>query len=180
MTHIKQYTSDECLLLNSRCIVGKAKLWPLCLSCMEPAGFRFAVYKWFRHLCSIPSQYPLLIDCHPFSPTNHLVIENHRSLIQICITPSLESTPWFILSASPVMSRLTSSFTCQLISIIIPTLVINHSFTLSLFHSRLKTYLLNKSFIPSHLRLRLPTGLPSWQRDWTYHDAHRFSFSFTF
>ena len=24
------------------------KLWPLCLSCMEPAGFRFAVYKWFR------------------------------------------------------------------------------------------------------------------------------------
>jgi len=44
-------------------------------------------------LCSTPSQYPLLIGCHPFSPTNHLLIENHRSLIQICITPSLESTP---------------------------------------------------------------------------------------
>ena len=30
------------------------------------------------------------------------------------------------------MSRLTSSFTCQLISIIITTLIIHHSFTLSL------------------------------------------------
>ena len=73
-----------------------------------------------------------LIGCHPFSPTNHLLIENHRSLIQICITPSLESTPGFFPSASPVMSRLTSSFTCQLISIIITTLIIHHSFTLSL------------------------------------------------
>ena len=35
-------------------------------------------------------------------------------------------------SASPVMSRLTSSFTCQLISIIITTLIIHHSFTFSL------------------------------------------------
>ena len=85
------------------------------------------------NLCSTPSQYPLLIGCHPFSPTNHLVIENHRSLIQIlCITPSVESTPGFFPSASPVMSRLTSSFTCQLISIIITTLTIHHSFTLSL------------------------------------------------
>ena len=75
---------------------------------------------------------PLLIGCHPFSPTNHLLIENHRSLIQICITPSLKSTPWFFPSASPVMSWLTSSFTCQFISIIITTLIIHHSFTLSL------------------------------------------------
>jgi len=29
--------------------------------------------------------YPLLSCCHPFSPTNHL-IENHRSLMQICTT----------------------------------------------------------------------------------------------
>ena len=35
-------------------------------------------------------------------------------------------------SASPVMSRLTSSFTCQLISVIIATLIVHHSFTLSL------------------------------------------------
>jgi len=64
--------------------------------------------------------------------TNHLVIENHISLIQICLTPSVESTPGFFPPASPVMSRLTSSFTCQLISIIITTLIIHHSFTLSL------------------------------------------------
>jgi len=78
-----------------------------------------------------PLAIPALL-CHPFSSTNHLLIENHRLLIQVCITPSLQSTPWFIPSASPVMSRLTSSFTCQLISIIITTLIIHHSFTLSL------------------------------------------------
>ena len=33
---------------------------------------------------------PLHICCHSFSPTNHLLIENHKSL---CIIPSLESTP---------------------------------------------------------------------------------------
>ena len=76
------------------------------------------------------TEYPPLIGCHPFSPTYHLLIENHRSLI--CIIPSLESTPWFIPSASPVMSRLTPSFTCQLISIIITTLITHHSFTFSL------------------------------------------------
>jgi len=63
---------------------------------------------------------------------SYQITENHRSLIQICITPSLESTSWFFPSALPVMSRLTSSFTCQLISIIITTLIIHHSFTLSL------------------------------------------------
>ena len=49
-----------------------------------------------------------------------------------CIESSLESTPWFFPSASPVTSRLTFSFTCQLISIIITTLIIHHSFTVSL------------------------------------------------
>jgi len=37
----------------------------------------------------------------------------------------------FIPSASPFLSRLTSSSTYQLISVIIPTLVIHHCFTLS-------------------------------------------------
>jgi len=65
---------------------------------------------------------------HTTSQPSYL-IENHCSLIQICITTSLESTPWFIPSASPVTSRLTSSFTCQLISVIATTLIIHHSFT---------------------------------------------------
>jgi len=56
-------------------------------------------------------------------------------------------------------SRLTSSFTCQLIFIIITTLIIHHSFT----PGSKPTFSTN----PSHLRLLLPTGLPSWQRDWT-------------
>jgi len=42
--HIVRPSRPHKFLLNLRCIVGKAKLWPLCLSCMEPAGFRFAVY----------------------------------------------------------------------------------------------------------------------------------------
>ena len=85
-----------------------------------------------------------------------VLMENHRSLIQICITPSRESTPGFILSASPVTSRLTSSFTCQLISIIITTFIIHHSFTLSLQAQNLP---FQHRF--SLLRFLFPTGLPS-------------------
>ena len=84
------------------------------------------------YLSSISSQYLLLICCHSFSPANHLLLENHRSLIYICITSSLESTSRFIPSSSPFSSRFTSSSTSQLISVIIHTLVIHHSFTLSL------------------------------------------------
>ena len=113
-------------------------------------------------LCSTPSHLAVPAPHLSFSPTHHLLIENHRSLIQICITSSLESTTRFIRSASPVTPRLTSSFTCQLISIIITTLVIHHSFTLSL---QAQNYTFSTN--PSHLRLLLPTGLPSWQRDWT-------------
>jgi len=77
-----------------------------------------------------------------FSATNILLIENHRSLIQICINASLESTPWFIPSASPV--RFTSLI-CHLISIITTTLIIHHSFTLSAQAHNLP---FNKSFPP--------------------------------
>jgi len=56
---------------------------------------------------------------------------------------------------SPVMSRVTSSFTCQLISIIITTL--HH---LSLLHSFTPGSKPTFSTNPSHLRLLLPTGLP--------------------
>jgi len=48
-----------------------------------------------------------------FSPTNHLLIENHRSLVQTCIISTLSSTSRFISSTSPVLSRFTSSFTSQ-------------------------------------------------------------------
>ena len=57
-----------------------------------------------------------------------LAIGSHRSLI----TSSLESTSRFIPSASPVLSRFTSSSTSQPISLIILALIIHHSFTLSL------------------------------------------------
>ena len=74
------------------------------------------------------------------------------------------------------MSRLTSSFTCQLISIIITTLIIHHFFTLSLqaqnlpFQQILPTF----DFFYLYRTAFMTTGL-----DRTYH-AHRFIFSFTF
>ena len=59
---------------------------------------------------------------------------------------SLESTSRFIPSASPFLSRLISSSTCQPISLLSSPL--SSSINPSLFHSRLKTYLFNKSFPP--------------------------------
>ena len=71
---------------------------------------------------------------------------------------------WFILSASPVTSRLTSSFTYQLmfISIIITNLVIHHSFTLSL---QAKTYLFNKSFPSSSISFTYRTAFVTTRLD---------------
>ena len=94
----------------------------------------------------------------------HLLIENHIWLIQLCITSSLESTSWFIPSASPVISRLTSSFTCQLTSVIT---------TLIIHHSRLKpTFSAN----PSHLNTSALDCLMTMGPDRTYH-ASQFIFS---
>jgi len=74
--------------------------------------------------------------------------------------------------SSPVMSRLTtSSFTCQLISIIITTLIVYHSFT----PGSKPTFSTN----PSHLRLLLPityrTAFMTTGLDRSYH-GHRFIF----
>ena len=38
----------KCLLLNSSVMTGNKKLCPLCLNCMAPAGFEFALYRWLR------------------------------------------------------------------------------------------------------------------------------------
>ena len=120
-----------------------------------------------------PLAIPALL-CHPFSSTNHLLTKNHRLLIQICITTSLESTSWFIPSASPVMSRLTSSLTCQLISII-TTLIIHHSFTLSLQAQNLPF----QQILPNLDFFYLLDCLHDSGLDRTYH-AHRFTFSLQF
>jgi len=123
---------------------------------------------------SKPSYLNNLISLQPLS-TNHLLIENHRSLIQICITQSLESTTSrFIASASPVMYRLTSSFTCQLIPVIITTLIIHHSFTLSFQAQNLPKA--TSSTNPCHLNTSTTPGLRSWSWDQTYH-VFRFIFS---
>ena len=85
------------------------------------------------------------------------------------------ATSRFIPSASPFLSRFTSSSTSQLISVIIPTLVIHHSFTLSLQAQNLPF----QQILPTVdffylLECLMITGL-----DLTYH-AHHFIFSFTF
>jgi len=117
---------------------------------------------------STPSQYSLLICCRHFSPTNHLLIENHRSLIQIYASPRL----WNRLpdsSRQPRQSCLfTSSFTCQLITVIVTTLIIHHSFT---FISGSKPTFLT---YPSHLDTSSTLDcLRDHRTDWTYH-VYRF------
>jgi len=83
--------------------------------------------------------------------------------------------PLFIPSASPFLSRFTSSPTSQLISVIFPSLVIHHSFTLSLQARNLPFQILNPTVDFFYLLDCLTiTGL-----DRTYH-AHHFIFSFTF
>ena len=73
------------------------------------------------------------------------------------------------------MSRLTSLFTCHLISIIITTLIIRHSFTLSLQAQNLPF----QQILPTLDFFYLPDCFMTTGLDRTYH-AHRFIFSFTF
>jgi len=94
---------------------------------------------------------------------------------QICITSSLESTSRFIPSASPVLSRFTSSSTYQPISLITTTLIIHHSFILSLQAENLPF----RQILSTFRLLYLPDYLMITELDRTYH-AHHFIFSFTF
>jgi len=66
-------------------------------------------------------------DCsHRATISSLKVTDRSFRYASLCL---LESTCRFISSASPFSSRFTSSSTSQLISVIIPTLVIHHSFT---------------------------------------------------
>jgi len=96
-----------------------------------------------------------------------------------CITSTLESTSRFIPSDSPFLSRFTSSssyqkmsWDSQLISVIIPTLVIHHTFTLSLQAQPLKTYFFNKSILPTVDFFYVLDCLTITGLDWTYHAHH--------
>ena len=82
--------------------------------------------------------------------------------------------PAFFPSASPVMSRLTSSFTCQLISIIITTLIIHHPFTLSLQAQNLPFLQILPTLI------LLPWTTFTITGPYRTHDASRFIFSLYF
>jgi len=104
-------------------------------------------------------------------PTISLKITD-RSFIYMCITSSLESTSRFIPSASPFLSRFTSSSTYQLISVIIPTLVIHLSLSLQTQNLPFQQILPAVDFFYLLDCLTI-TGL-----DRTY-QAHHFVFSFT-
>ena len=81
------------------------------------------------------------------------------------------------LSTSPVMSRLTSSFTCQLISIIITTLIIHHCFTLSLQAQNLPF----QQILPTLILLPPRTGFTIPGPDRIYHASRvRLSLIFLF
>ena len=78
----------------------------------------------------------------------HHPLKNNRSLISLCFTLSLESTP-FISSSTSFWNQffhfwLTYSFTHHFFLFWFTTLLIHNS----LFHSQLKTYLFHKSNPP--------------------------------
>jgi len=75
------------------------------------------------------------------SPTWACIASWRRGLIG---APAVLET-YACQSHIPVLSRFTSSSTCQPISLIIPAVIIHHSFTFSL---QAQTYLFNKSFPP--------------------------------
>ena len=78
-------------------------------------------------------------------------------------------------STSPFLSRFTFSSTSQLISVIIPTLVIHHSFSLSLQAQNLPF----QQILPTVDFFYLLDCLAITGLDRTYY-AHHFIFSFTF
>ena len=101
-----------------------------------------------RYLSSTSSQYPLLVCCHSFSPTNHL------SSLKITYRSFRYASPrlWNQLPDSfrqPHQSCLDSP-THPLVNPSLSSSQLSSSIDPSLFHSRLKTYLFNKPF---HLRL---------------------------
>jgi len=106
---------------------------------------------------------------------HHLLTENHRSLIHICITPLWNQLP--DLFRQPRQSCL------DLFIHLSAHLCYHHHFRHpSLLHSFTPGSKPPFSTNPSHLRLLLPTTLPDCLHDngtELYH-AHRFIFSFTF
>ena len=106
-------------------------------------------------LCSMLS--PFLV----YQPSPHWKSRIAHSGMHL---PSVESTPRFIPSASPLMSRFTSSFTCQLISLIITTLIIHHSFALLLQAQNLPFQQILTTFI-----VLLPSAFTITGPDRTYH-----------
>ena len=125
-------------------------------------------------LSSAPSQYPLLIYCHPSSTANRFLIENHRFFIWICITLSLESTSRSISLASPVLSQFTSSSTCQVIFITVTTRSIDQSLTLSLQTQNLPFQQILSTVVPFSTSLACLHGSLEWTRLAVL--SHRFNF----
>jgi len=94
----------------------------------QPTILRAVLVLWLTFIIIISIQPPrstrsssVVTLSHP--PTISTLTITNRSFRHV----SLESTPLFIPSDSPVMFKLTSSFTCQLISVIITILIIHHS-----------------------------------------------------
>jgi len=126
-----QLISTPCILRSLHWFKLTKRIRYKLLSHLQSSYFHASYLSSQPDLCSTSSHYLLLI-CHPFSTTNHLLTENHRLLLLTCITSSLESTSRFISSASTVVSWFTSSHICQVIFHIVAILSILYSHTLSL------------------------------------------------
>ena len=93
---VPNYLADDIQLASHITPILKSLHW---LKVKERIEYKLLSLTYKVLTTSQPSYLNNLISVQPprstrsSSPTNHLLIENHRSLIQICITPSLELTP---------------------------------------------------------------------------------------
>ena len=111
------------------------------------------------------------------SSASDSTLSTYSALYKLLRTNECKRSPYtrFIPSASPFLSRCTSSSTYQLISVMIHTLVIHHSFTLSLQAQKLPF----QQILATVDFFYLLDCLTITELDRTYH-AHHFIFSFTF
>jgi len=86
------------------------------------------------------SKNSLFISCNHLSASLIFRFKNHESLILICITLSLESTPASFRLHHPNHSHAHSSHLIH-VSYSLPSSPLSPSITPNIFHSRLKTHL---------------------------------------
>ena len=160
-------SSDECKMAAFRCTAAH-RCWFNVSDILVTTAFSLIIRRKVR--CN---NFQLAkVQCHTIDLEN---VSLPVATKVTCRGVIFDSELTFSEHVTPVVSRLTSSFTCQLISITITTLVIHHSLTLSLQARNLPF----QQILPTLDFFIYRTAFMTMGLDRTYH-AHCFIFSFTF